>query len=143
MKIIIDENPEYGKTGTLFGDFCIFADGFVFPYEEWTDFIFPVLDWWAEELVSKCGSNGTIRLMFMDGSYEMTGCIKGSKIYLECFSDHFGTGDMLGTIECTTEEFRKNLICGLKRCKRFFIQNGNKKEVEKCSEKIRRLEKIA
>lgn len=129
MKIIIENDPKYNKLGkSLFGKIYITSEGFNFPDEEWTDFIFPILGWWANELIAKRNTNR--QLLFMDGSFEMAGEITRGKLHLLCRNSY--SGEVLGTVECGEDEFRKNLLDGLRLCKKTFTQYGDKKSAEKC-----------
>lgn len=139
MKIIIDE-LEYNKLGkSLFGKIYITSEGFDFPGEEWTDFVFPILGWWANELTAKRNTSRQLQMLFMDGSFEMTGEITGGRLRLQCRNSY--SGEVLGTIECGEDEFRKNVIDGLKLCRKKFMQHGDKKSAEKCNRIIMKMGK--
>ncbi|MDE7295070.1 MAG: hypothetical protein K2N72_11655 [Oscillospiraceae bacterium] len=132
MKIIIENDLEYNKLGkSLFGKIYLTSEGFDFPDEEWTDFVFPILEWWANELTAKRNTSRQLQLLFMDGSFEMTGEITRGRLLLQCRNSY--SGEVLGTIECGEDEFRKNVIDGLRLCKKKFTQYGDKKSAEKCS----------
>ena len=57
--------------------------GGCFPSEGWTDFPETVLDWWVRELKRFFwGENGSYRLRFMDGPYEIRCARKGERLTL-------------------------------------------------------------
>lgn len=77
-------------------------DGNCFPSEEWTDFTFPVLEWWKNNLISaRYINNQSIQLPFHDGPF-----------WLEVFKDE----NMELKIECINDKsIRKTelvIYCG-------------------------------
>lgn len=75
LKIVLEDNVFVTETADVVDTkIHIEVDDYCFPSDNWTDFTFPVLEWWKNNLVQiKHSDNCTFRLMFHDGPFWMDG----------------------------------------------------------------------
>lgn len=143
MKIVLSDDIEYSKlSGNIYGSLCIKDGDMLFPDGEWTDLICPVLNWWADEFIRAVMHEGRMRLMFMDGTYCMMGMIKGKNIEISCYDNYSCEGEPLEKFVCSADEFRNELIKGLRLCHAMLSDVNDMKGSEKCEGQIKALAEI-
>ncbi len=143
MGIILKNNYEYNKmTKTIFGTIFIDLNGNFFPCEDWTDFIYPVAYWWADELVKGILHNKQMELLFMDGSYCMHGSISEKNLKLLCYDNSAGEGQTIENGSFPTVDFINDLIKALSYCRDIFSDNGERNLYEECRKKIKILSEL-
>ena len=142
MNINLGKEIEYNKSRHIYGRFNIEFDDFTFPDEEWTDFIYPVLNWWSNEFIKSYEQHLEMHLLFMDGEFSIVASIKEQMIYFNCFNNYTGNGNVLKNARCSLKSFRDSLLNGLKECYQVFCDNNDVELSNKCYNQICLLSKI-
>lgn len=100
-------------------------NGHCFPSEGWTDFTFPVLEWWKNNLISaRYVNNHSFRLPFHDGPFWME-VFKGENMELkiECINDRSKRKTEL-TVYCGYYEFLQELYNAFKTFGKILYKNN-------------------
>ena len=100
-------------------------NGYCFPSDDWTDFVFPVLEWWKNNLISaRFATKYSFRLPFHDGPFWLE-VYKGNKMDLkiECISDRTIKKTEL-TVYCRYYEFLQELYNALKTFGKILYKNN-------------------
>lgn len=137
MNINLGKEIEYSsKSRHIYGRFNIAFDEFMFPDEEWTDFVYPVLDWWSNEFIKSYKQHLDMHLLFMDGEFSVVASIKEQIIYFNCFNNYIGNGSALKNAYCSLKSFRDSLSKGLEVCYQVFCNNNDVDLSNKCYNQI-------
>lgn len=144
MDIILGDMEYNSLTQNIFGLFYIKADNIFFPYSDWTDFIYPVLGWWADEVVQSVRSSKRMKLLFMDGDYCIIGTFKCDQLEMAFYHSCRCPDDEIpiSVNVCNFQQFVNSLISGLKKCSELFIANKQIKMHLECNKKINELNGI-
>lgn len=137
MTIVLGNDFEYIKeNGSIYASLCINFENIYFPDKQWTDFIYPVLDWWSNEFINAYKYHMHMKLLFMDGTYSMIGNINEKELKLECFNNYLGQGNALEEMTCEAAVFRNELVKSLRKCYRIFSDENDIALNERCNKQI-------
>lgn len=99
-----------------------------FPNNKWSDFVFPMLEEWKNNLIPINNlNNATVNLYFHDGPFWLK--VKKNenrKLEIECMSDRTIRKSML-TIYCDYDEFLNCLYNAFKKFLKILYSNGMNK----------------
>lgn len=128
---------EYSKLCKhIYGSICIETDSFCFPGKQWTDFVYPIMDWWSNEFIKAYRCRKKMKLLFMDGSFVVFGNINGTTLTLECCDDPVDNGNKFYKFDLPIKVFKDDLINALTLCQNIFLSNDDKKMSDKCYSQI-------
>ena len=72
------------KSFDIFGGIHFEIDDYCFPLETWTDFVYPILSWWKEQLRDiNNNAKDSCELFFMDGPYFVTVHDQGKTVTMD------------------------------------------------------------
>ncbi|MBS4983156.1 MAG: hypothetical protein ACLTC4_09895 [Hungatella hathewayi] len=126
IKIIIEDNVYVTKnTNIVDTKIHIEENGYCFPSKGWTDFTFPVLEWWKNDLINaRYMNNHLFRLPFHDGPFWLE-VFKGENMELkiDCINDRSTRKTEL-TIQCGYYEFLQELYNAFKTFVKILYKNN-------------------
>lgn len=126
MKIVIEDDVFVTESASTVSTKMYISDnGNSFPNEKWTDFAFPVLEWWKNSTLSmEHSDNHVVVLPFEDGPFRLK-VHKDEKMLLkiECINDR-NVAKVELTIYCGYYEFLYALYNAFKTFGKVLYNNG-------------------
>ncbi len=107
------DNAEIWENGSIIDTgFCVKVVDFFFPHEDWTDYAYPLLGMWAENVICNIGRQSSrYSLFFMDGSYRINVIQRGVSLLLSGIDDR-NPEQIVFSYQCTTYELLKSIMEG-------------------------------
>lgn len=139
MNIVIGNNINCTKA-SIFTEFHVSFGTISFPDEEWTDFVYPVIDWWCDELLNYSKSN-LLTLSFMDGTFNLKGIIKDNTIDFSFYDDN--TKIEISNQIVKLDEFVSQLLFCMNKCKDIYATYKYEENANHCNKKIQQLMKFS
>jgi len=105
--------------------FYVQVNGYCFPDNLWTDFTYPVLCMWTENLLRNKGRiNTQYDLPFMDGPFRIAVKQNGEDLFMEGIN---GRADnrVEFTFHCTASELFRELLRAFNKLERIILTNEN------------------
>lgn len=126
FRIVIEDNIFVTSyTSTVDTTFFIVYKNKAFPFEQWTDFTFPILEEWKCDMLNyKESSNAKFTLYFHDGPFWLE-VFKDDKMELkiDCVNDRYKRR-IEETIYCNYYDFLKIIYKSLKTFIKILYKNG-------------------
>ncbi|MDL2302523.1 hypothetical protein LJC58_09235 [Lachnospiraceae bacterium OttesenSCG-928-D06] len=100
-------------------------NGYYFPSDSWTDFTFPILEWWKNNLINaRYADNYSFRLPFHDGPFWLEVFKDGNmELKIECVNDRSVRKTEL-TVYCGYYEFLQELYNAFKTFGKILYRNN-------------------
>lgn len=126
IKIVIDDDVFVTKnTNIVDTKLHIEAHGCCFPSEGWTDFTFPVLEWWKNNLISARYANSYLfQLPFHDGPFWLEVFKdENMELIIECINNR-SAKKIEFTVYCGYYEFLQELYNAFKKFGKILYENN-------------------